>query len=194
MGIDIDFHVEVRNQEEWVRLHFIPPFVTEAERDARFWNTGCYVCRYHNFRDFLEVAASHVSGGSKGRFSKDIAAHLDGVLGYGTFMFEDLVAYCEKEEEKLLERLDGAGLFLMKRQLDRMESSIGLFLKAAGVRDGSADAGAGDEPFRSASEIYEDFLDRHYCVRFLCGIVRGVIAVCSPYVQESDVRIFYRIC
>lgn len=31
MGVDIAFYIEVRNQENWVRLHFKPPFETKED-------------------------------------------------------------------------------------------------------------------------------------------------------------------
>ena len=91
MGVDIAFYIEVRNPENWVRLHFKPPFKTKEEPYQSYWDTDCFFCRYYHFTDFLNEARSNIRGGPKERICKEIAEHLEEDDTYGTFMFVDLV-------------------------------------------------------------------------------------------------------
>ena len=194
MGVDIAFYIEVRNQENWVRLHFKPSFATKVDTDQSYWDTDCYFCRYYHFTKFLDEAASHIRGGPRERICKEIAEHLEEDDSYGTFMFDDLVQYCEELEKKLLASLANAGLYPMKRQLDRIESLLRTLQQTTDKQSETEDDDYDDELYYSASDIYEEYLDEYYCVRHLREIVSGIVAVCHPYVYESDVRIFYLIC
>ena len=71
MGVDIAFYIEVRNQENWVRLHFKPPFETKEDLNQSYWDTDCYFCRYYHFSHFIDEAASHIRGGPKDRICKE---------------------------------------------------------------------------------------------------------------------------
>ena len=121
MGVDIAFYIEVRNQENWVRLHFKPPFETKEDLNQSYWDTDCYFCRYYHFSHFIDEAASHIRGGPKDRICKEIAEHLEDDDSYGTFLFDDLVQYCDELDKKLLASLSTAGLYTMRRPLDRIE-------------------------------------------------------------------------
>ena len=193
MGVDIAFYIEVRNQENWVRLHFKPSFATKVDTDQSYWNTDCYFCRYYHFTKFLDEAASHIRGGPRERICKEIAEHLEDDDSYGTFMFVDLVEYCEEVEKKMFASLANAGLYPMKHQLNRIESILKSIHPVTEGKD--TEEGDGNEGmYYSAAEIYEEYTSEHYCVRHLRDIVSGIVAACHPYVEESDVRIFYLIC
>ena len=62
MGVDIAFYIDVQNQDNWVRLHFKPPFETKEDLYQSYWDTDCYFCRYYHFTNFLDEAASHIRG------------------------------------------------------------------------------------------------------------------------------------
>ena len=49
MGVDIAFYIDVQNQDNWVRLHFKPPFETKEDLNQSYWDTDCYFCRYYQF-------------------------------------------------------------------------------------------------------------------------------------------------
>ena len=192
MGVDIAFYIEVRNQENWVRLHFRPPFATKEEPNQSYWDTDCFFCRYYHFTDFLDEATSHIRGGPKERICRETAGHLEDDDSYGTFMFEDLVKYCEEAEKKMFASLANAGLYPVKQQLDRIEAKLSMMQPANGPDKDEEDYT--DEMYRTAEEIYEDYTSEYYCVRHLRDIVSGIVAACHPYVYESDIRIFYLIC
>ena len=194
MGVDIAFYIEVRNQENWVQLHFKPPFETKEDSNQSFWDTDCFFCRYYHFTDFLHHAGGHIVGGPRERISKEIAEHLEEDDSYGTFMFVDLVKYCEEAEKKMFASLANAGLFPMKQQLDRIESILKSIHPATERKDDSEKDDDNEDMYYSAAEIYEEYASEHYCVRHLRDIVSGIVAACHPYVEESDVRIFYLIC
>ncbi len=194
MGVDIAFYIEVRNQENWVRLHFKPPFKTEEEAYQSYWDTDCFFCRYYHFTDFLNEARSNIRGGPKERICKEIAEHLEEDDSYGTFMFVDLVEYCEEAEKKMFASLTNAGLFPVKQQLDRIESILKAIHPETGRKDEPQEEDDSEDIYYSAVEIYEEYTSEYYCVRHLRDIVSGIVAACHPYVEESDVRIFYLIC
>lgn len=194
MGVDIAFYIEVRNQENWVRLHFKPPFETKEEPYQSYWDTDCFFCRYYHFTDFLNEARSNIRGGPKERICKEIAEHLEEDDSYGTFMFVDLVEYCEEVEKKMFASLANAGLYPMKQQLDRIESILKAIHPVTEKDGDSEEEDDNEDMYYSAAEIYEEYTSEHYCVRHLRDIVSGIVAACHPYVEESDVRIFYLIC
>ena len=188
MGVDIAFYIEVRNQENWVRLHFKPSFATKVDTDQSYWNTDCYFCRYYHFTKFLDEAASHIRGGPRERICKEIAEHLE-----DDDSFVDLVEYCEEVEKKMFASLANAGLYPMKQQLNRIESILKSIHPVTEGKDTEEEDG-NEGMYYSAAEIYEEYTSEHYCVRHLRDIVSGIVAACHPYVEESDVRIFYLIC
>ena len=109
-------------------------------------------------------------------------------------MFDDLVQYCDELDKRLLASLSNAGLYPMKRQLDRIESYLRALQPTKEKQEENEEEEVGDEPYYSASDIYEEHIEAYYCVRRLRDIVSGIVAACHPYVYESEVRIFYLIC
>ena len=178
MGVDIAFYIEVRNQENWVRLHFKPPFETKEDLNQSYWDTDCYFCRYYHFTNFLDEAASHIKGGPKERICKEIAEHLEDDDSYGTFMFDDLVQYCDELDKRLLASLSNAGLYPMKQQLDRIESYLRALQPTNEKQEENQEEEIGDELYYSASDIYEEHIEAYYCVRRLRDIVSGIVAAC----------------
>ena len=102
--------------------------------------------------------------------------------------------FLDELDKRLLASLSNAGLYPMKRQLDRIESYLRALQPTKEKQEENEEEEVGDEPYYSASDIYEEHIEAYYCVRRLRDIVSGIVAACHPYVYESDVRIFYLIC
>ena len=193
MGVDISLHIEIRQQNQWHLMKVTSPQWEEPDHGYEIFNTEVFNCRYYHFRDFLEEANSHRSR-NKDILSEELQQMLDEEdfnMGFGVFMFDDLVHHCDSLEKKLLSGIAHAGIYSIKEQLNRIEAKL---------NNSPTDYGAAeeqDERYEDVTPIeqmYEDFMwDNGLLFRFR-DTVQALTSFGYTHINESDVRIFYLVC
>ena len=112
-------------------------------------------------------------------------------MGFGVFMFSDMVHYCDMLEKKLLSDIAHAGIYSIKEQLNRIEA------KLDNGSTSESDLEKQHELYEDVTPIeqmYEDFMwDYGLLFRFR-DIVQALASFGYNSIDESDVRIFYLVC
>ncbi|MBP1539548.1 MAG: hypothetical protein ILA29_04250 [Prevotella sp.] len=193
MGVDISLHIEVRKQNQWHLMKVTSPQWEKTEHEYRIFNTEVFNCRYYHFRDFLNEADTHKSR-NKNILSEELQPLInedDFNMGFGVFMFSDIVHYCDTLEKKLLSGIAHAGIYSIKEQLNRIEKK---------QENPAADLTVEEECERLYEEttpieqMYEDFMwDYGLLFRFR-DTVQALTSFGYTHIDESDVRIFYLVC
>lgn len=193
MGVDISLHIEIRQKNQWHLMKVTSPQWEEPDHEYEIFNSEVFNCRYYHFRDFLEEANSHRSR-NKDILSEELQQMLDEEdfnMGFGVFMFDDLVHHCDSLEKKLLSGIAHAGIYSIKEQLNRIEAKL---------NNSPTDYGAAeeqDERYEDVTPIeqmYEDFMwDNGLLFRFR-DTVQALTSFGYTHINESDVRIFYLVC
>ena len=193
MGVDISLHIEIRKQNQWHLMKVTSPQWEKPNHEYEIFNSEVFNCRYYHFQDFLEEANSHRSR-NKDILSEELRQMLDEEdfnMGFGVFMFDDLVHHCDSLEKKLLSGIAHAGIYSIKEQLNRIEAKL---------NNSPTDYGAAeeqDERYEDVTPIeqmYEDFMwDNGLLFRFR-DTVQALTSFGYTHINESDVRIFYLVC
>ena len=193
MGVDISLHIEIRQQNQWRLMKVTSPQWEKPDHKYEIFNSEVFNCRYYHFRDFLEEADSHRSR-NKDILSEELQQMIDEEdfnMGFGVFMFDDLVHHCNVLEKKLISGIAHAGIHSIKKQLNRIEAKLNNSPMAQGETEEL------DELYEDVTPIeqmYEDFMwDYGLLFRFR-DTVQALTSFRYNHIDESDVRIFYLIC
>jgi len=195
MGVDISFHIEIRRQNQWHLMTVDSPQWEKYDNENNIFKTEVYNVRYYHFEDFLDEAGSHIQG-KKEILSPELQLLLNdeyAKMGYGVFMYDDLLQHCEALEKKLISGISHAGIYSIKAQLDRIEQRL------AG-NGNTPDAEPSDEREQLYEEVtpieqmYDDFMWDYGCIFSLRDTVRALTTFGYTHISTSDIRIFYLIC
>jgi len=195
MGVDISFHIEIRQQNQWHLMTVDSPQWKKYENENKIFETEVFNVRYYHFQDFLDVAGSHIRG-KKDILSPELQILLDDEderMGYGVFMYDDLLQHCQALEKKLISGISHAGIYSIKAQLDRIEKRL--------AGDGNtSDEEPSDEREQLYEEVtpieqmYDDFMWDYGCIFSLRDTVRALTTFGYTHIPTSDIRLFYLIC
>ncbi len=165
----------------------------KTDHEYKIFESEVFNCRYYHFRDFLDEAESHRSR-NKDILSDELQKMInedDFDMGFGVFMFDDLVHHCDVLEKKLISGIAHAGIHSIKKQLNRIEAKLNNSPMAQGETEEQ------DELYEDVTPIeqmYEDFMwDYGLLFRFR-DTVQALTSFGYNHIDESDVRIFYLIC
>lgn len=193
MGVDISLHIEIRKQNQWHLMKVTSPQWEKTDHEYEIFESEVFNCRYYHFRDFLNEADTHRSR-NKDILSDELKKMInedDFDMGFGVFMFDDLVHHCNVLEKKLISGIAHAGIHSIKKQLNRIEAKLNNSPMAQGVTEEQ------DELYEDVTPIeqmYEDFMwDYGLHFRFR-DTVQALTSFGYNHIDESDVRIFYLIC
>lgn len=193
MGVDISLHIEIRKQKQWHLMKVTSPLWEKTDHEYEIFESEVFNCRYYHFRDFLNEADTHRSR-NKTILSDELQKMInedDFDMGFGVFMFDDLVHHCEVLEKKLISGIAHAGIHSIKKQLNRIEAKLNNSPMAQGEKEEQ------DELYEDVTPIeqmYEDFMwDYGLLFRFR-DTVQALTSFGYNHIDESDVRIFYLIC
>ena len=193
MGVDISLHIEIRKQNQWHLMKVTSPQWEKTDHEYEIFESEVFNCRYYHFRDFLNEADTHRSR-NKDILSDELQKMInedDFDMGFGVFMFDDLVHHCDVLEKKLISGIAHAGSHSIKKQLNRIEAKLNNSPMAQGETEEQ------DELYEDVTPIeqmYEDFMwDYGLLFRFR-DTVQALTSFGYNHIDESDVRIFYLIC
>ena len=193
MGVDISLHIEIRKQNQWHLMKVTSPQWEKTDHEYEIFESEVFNCRYYHFRDFLNEADTHRSR-NKDILSDELQKMInedDFDMGFGVFMFDDLVHHCDVLEKKLISGIAHAGIHSIKKQLNRIEAKLNNSPMAQGEKEEQ------DELYEDVTPIeqmYEDFMwDYGLLFRFR-DTVQALTSFGYNHIDESDVRIFYLIC
>ncbi len=193
MGVDISLHIEIRKQNQWHLMKVTSPQWEKTDHEYEIFESEVFNCRYYHFRDFLNEADTHRSR-NKDILSDELKKMInedDFDMGFGVFMFDDLVHHCDVLEKKLISGIAHAGIHSIKKQLNRIEAKLNNSPMAQGETEEQ------DELYEDVTPIeqmYEDFMwDYGLLFRFR-DTVQALTSLGYNHIDESDVRIFYLIC
>ena len=193
MGVDISLHIEIRKQNQWHLMKVTSPQWEKTDHEYEIFESEVFNCRYYHFRDFLNEAESHRSR-NKDILSDELQKMInedDFDMGFGVFIFDDLVHHCDVLEKKLMSGIAHAGIHSIKKQLNRIEAKLNNSPMAQGEKEEQ------DELYEDVTPIeqmYEDFMwDYGLLFRFR-DTVQALTSFGYNHIDESDVRIFYLIC
>ncbi len=193
MGVDISLHIEIRKQNQWHLMKVTSPQWEKTDHEYEIFESEVFNCRYYHFRDFLNEADTHRSR-NKDILSDELQKMInedDFDMGFGVFMFDDLVHHCDVLEKKLISGIAHAGIHSIKKQLNRIEAKLNNSPMAQGETEEQ------DELYEDVTPIeqmYEDFMwDYGLLFRFR-DTVQALTSFGYNHIDESDVRIFYLIC
>ena len=193
MGVDISLHIEIRKQNQWNLMKATSPQWDKTNHEYEIFNTEVFNCRYYHFRDFLEESNTHRSR-NKDILSEEVQKLIDDDdynMGFGVFMFDDLVHYCDSLEKKLLSGIAHAGIYSIKEQLNRIEAKLDNGLTAKTTKE---EQDVLYEDVTPIEQMYEDFMwDYGLLFRFR-DIVQALTSFGYNHIDKSDVRIFYLVC
>ena len=193
MGVDISLHIEIRKQNQWHLMTVTSPQWEKTDHEYEIFNTEVFNCRYYHFRDFLNEADTHKSR-NKDILSEELQKLIsddDYDMGFGVFMFSDIVHYCDKLEKKLLSGIAHAGIYSIKEQLNRIEAKLD---NGSSVESAAEERHELYEDVTPIEQMYEDFMwDYGLLFRFR-DTVQALMSFGYNYINESDVRIFYLVC
>ena len=193
MGVDISLHIEIRKQNQWHLMKVTSPQWEKTNHEYEIFESEVFNCRYYHFRDFLNEADTHRSR-NKDILSDELQKMInedDFDMGFGVFIFDDLVHHCDVLEKKLISGIAHAGIHSIKKQLNRIEAKLNNSPMAQGEKEEQ------DELYEDVTPIeqmYEDFMwDYGLLFRFR-DTVQALTSFGYNHIDESDVRIFYLIC
>lgn len=193
MGVDISLHIEIRKQNQWHLMKVTSPQWEKTDHEYEIFESEVFNCRYYHFRDFLNEADTHRSR-NKTILSAELQEMIDEDdfnMGFGVFMFDDLVHHCDVLEKKLISGIAHAGIHSIKKQLNRIEAKLNNSPMTQGETEEQ------DELYEDVTPIeqmYEDFMwDYGLLFRFR-DTVQALTSFGYNHIDESDVRIFYLIC
>ena len=193
MGVDISLHIEIRKQNQWHLMKVTSPQWEKTDHEYEIFESEVFNCRYYHFRDFLNEADTHRSR-NKDILSDELKKMInedDFDMGFGVFMFDDLVHHCDVLEKKLISGIAHAGIHSIKKQLNRIEAKLNNSPMAQGETEEQ------DELYEDVTPIeqmYEDFMwDYGLLFRFR-DTVQALTSFGYNHIPDSDVRIFYLIC
>ena len=193
MGVDISLHIEIRKQNQWHLMKVTSPQWEKTDHEYEIFESEVFNCRYYHFRDFLNEADTHRSR-NKDILSDELQKMInedDFDMGFGVFIFDDLVHHCDVLEKKLISGIAHAGIHSIKKQLNRIEAKLNNSPMAQGETEEQ------DELYEDVTPIeqmYEDFMwDYGLLFRFR-DTVQVLTSIGYNHIPKSDVRIFYLIC
>ena len=193
MGVDISLHIEIRKQNQWHLMKVTSPQWEKTDHEYEIFESEVFNCRYYHFRDFLNEADTHRSR-NKDILSDELQKMInedDFDMGFGVFIFDDLVHHCDVLEKKLISGIAHAGIHSIKKQLNRIEAKLNNSPMAQGEKEEQ------DELYEDVTPIeqmYEDFMwDYGLLFRFR-DTVQALTSFGYNHIDKSDVRIFYLIC
>ena len=193
MGVDISLHIEIRKQNQWHLMKVTSPQWEKTDHEYEIFESEVFNCRYYHFRDFLNEADTHRSR-NKDILSDELQKMInedDFDMGFGVFMFDDLVHHCDVLEKKLISGIAHAGIHSIKKQLNRIEAKLNNSLMAQGETEEQDKL---YEDVTPIEQMYEDFMwDYGLLFRFR-DTVQALTSFGYNHIDESDVRIFYLIC
>ena len=193
MGVDISLHIEIRKQNQWHLMKVTSTMWENTNHEYEIFETEVYNCRYYHFRDFLNEADTHRSR-NKTILSEELQKLInedDLNMGFGVFMFDDLIHYCDVLEKKLISGIAHAGIHTIKKQLNRIEAKLNNSPMAHGEAEEQEEL---YEDVTPIEQMYEDFMwDYGLLFRFR-DTVQALTSFGYNSIQDSDVRIFYLIC
>ncbi len=193
MGVDISLHIEIRKQNQWHLMKVTSPQWEKTDHEYEIFESEVFNCRYYHFRDFLNEAESHRSR-NKDILSDELQKMInedDFDMGFGVFIFDDLVHHCDVLEKKLISGIAHAGIHSIKKQLNRIEAKLNNSPMAQGETEEQDKL---YEDVTPIEQMYEDFMwDYGLLFRFR-DTVQALTSFGYNHIDESDVRIFYLIC
>jgi len=193
MGVDISLHIEIRKQNQWHLMKVTSPQWEKTDHEYEIFESEVFNCRYYHFRDFLNEADTHRSR-NKDILSDELQKMInedDFDMGFGVFMFDDLVHHCDVLEKKLISGIAHAGIHSIKKQLNRIEAKLNNSPMAQGETEEQDKL---YEDVTPIEQMYEDFMwDYGLLFRFR-DTVQALTSFGYNHIDESDVRIFYLIC
>ncbi len=186
-------HIEIRKQNQWHLMKVTSPQWEKTDHEYEIFESEVFNCRYYHFRDFLDEAESHRSR-NKDILSDELQKMInedDFDMGFGVFMFDDLVHHCDVLEKKLISGIAHAGIHSIKKQLNRIEAKLNNSPMAQGETEEQDKL---YEDVTPIEQMYEDFMwDYGLLFRFR-DTVQALTSFGYNHIDESDVRIFYLIC
>lgn len=193
MGVDISLHIEIRWQNQWHLMSVSCPLWEQHEHEYKIFDTEVYNVRYYHFQDFLEEASSHIRC-NKYILSPELQPLIDDEderMGYGVFMYDDLLLHCESLEKKFISGISHASIYAIKEQLDRIETKLnnGSTNKRTFVKREER-----YEDMTPVEQMYDDFMWDYGCIFSLRDIVRALTTFGYTHIPTSDIRLFYLIC
>ena len=193
MGVDISLHIEIRKQNQWHLMKVTSPQWEKTDHEYEIFESEVFNCRYYHFRDFLNEADTHRSR-NKDILSDELQKMInedDFDIGFGVFMFDDLVHHCDVLEKKLISGIAHAGIHSIKKQLNRIEAKLNNSPMAQGETEEQDKL---YEDVTPIEQMYEDFMwDYGLLFRFR-DTVQALTSFGYNHIDKSDVRIFYLIC
>ena len=193
MGVDISLHIEIRKQNQWHLMKVTSPQWEKTDHEYEIFESEVFNCRYYHFRDFLNEADTHRSR-NKDILSDELQKMInedDFDMGFGVFIFDDLVHHCNVLEKKLISGIAHAGIHSIKKQLNRIEAKLNNSPMAQGETEEQDKL---YEDVTPIEQMYEDFMwDYGLLFRFR-DTVQALTSFGYNHIDESDVRIFYLIC
>ena len=193
MGVDISLHIEIRKQNQWHLMKVTSPQWEKTDHEYEIFESEVFNCRYYHFRDFLNEADTHRSR-NKDILSDELQKMInedDFDMGFGVFIFDDLVHHCDVLEKKLISGIAHAGIHSIKKQLNRIEAKLNNSPMAQGETEEQDKL---YEDVTPIEQMYEDFMwDYGLLFRFR-DTVQALTSFGYNHIDESDVRIFYLIC
>lgn len=193
MGVDISLHIEIRRQNQWHLMSVSCPFWEQHEHKYKIFDTQVYNVRYYHFRDFLDEACSHIRC-NKDILSSELQALIDNEdakMGYGVFMYNDLLRHCESLEKKFISSISHAGIYAIKEQLDRIEEKLN---NGSTKKKTSNKQDEHNEKMSPVEQMYDNFMWDYGCIFSLRDIVRALTTFGYTHISTSDIRLFYLIC
>lgn len=192
MGVDISLHIEIRRQDKWHLMTIDSPLLRQ-DYEYDIFRTQVFNCRYYHFRHFLESAKTHISRKLE-ILSEDLQKKLaddDDNMGFGVFMFDELVNHCDALEKNLLSNLTNAGIYAIKEQLNRIEQKID---NGAIDKKSETEKESNDNGITPIEQVYDDFMWEYGCILGLRDTVQALTSIGFTHIPQSDIRIFYLIC
>ena len=190
MGVDIGIHIEVRKDNEWQLFCWKTPrklhkYNNEEDKDEPWeLHDSLSLDRFYPYENMIEEAPS-VSGGLPDDLSVQLKEmDFSGYLSTGSFLFSDLVQYCEQSKEKLLNDISRARDLQVLAQLDRIEAAVCEEKTKKRKSDGSREFSS-----LSIQWMFEMYEDDTFCVRRLRDTVFALMNGMS--VSAKDIRLVY---
>ena len=192
MGVDISLHIEIRKEEKWHLMTIDSPLLRQ-DYEYDIFRTQVFNCRYYHFRHFLESAQTHIDRKIE-ILSEELQKKLendDDNMGFGVFMFDELVNHCDTLEKELLSNLTNAGIYAIREQLNRIGQKLenGTTDKKSEMEEES-----NEERITPIEQVHDDFMWENGCIFGLRDTVLALTSIGFTHISHSDIRIFYLIC
>ena len=186
MGMYISLHIEFRRGNNWHLLELDSPLFNNRPDERGLDDIRAYGCPLSFFEPFLNESRTHIRGG-KELLSPELIDKIgdEDMLGYGVFMFVELLEYCQQLKAKFLDRVSQTGMFSLKKQLNRIENAL--------LEGGVCRKPEYQEELESFEQLYDEFMHENEVFFSLANIVQVLVDVGNTDIIFSDIRLSYYI-